>query len=195
MIALEKWQTSTKRKAIEKLFISSLVFMGASTTYTTQAFAATLSAIPNVTSRSVAVFPLPVATDITFSVNVPAVDGLPPDIRLTDFTAQLFDNLTTLDRASFSWSAAPGWIVSSQDNLAGNAYFQALSYNTGISPGGTLGGFQVSGVGIDLALTGNVRITDVSTSVPEPLTIFGTATAALGYGALLKRKYSKNTES
>jgi hypothetical protein len=30
--------------------------------------------------------------------------------------------------------------------------------------------------------------------VPEPLTIFGAA-AALGYGAILKRKYSKNTES
>ena len=30
--------------------------------------------------------------------------------------------------------------------------------------------------------------------VPEPLTMFG-AVAALGYGALLKRKYSKNTES
>ena len=30
--------------------------------------------------------------------------------------------------------------------------------------------------------------------VPEPLTIFGTVTA-LGYGAILKRKYSKNTES
>ncbi len=30
--------------------------------------------------------------------------------------------------------------------------------------------------------------------VPEPLTIFGAATA-LGYGAILKRKYSKNTES
>lgn len=30
--------------------------------------------------------------------------------------------------------------------------------------------------------------------VPEPLTMFGTA-AALGYGAILKRKYSKNTES
>ena len=31
-------------------------------------------------------------------------------------------------------------------------------------------------------------------AVPEPLTMFG-AVAALGYGALLKRKYSKNTES
>jgi hypothetical protein len=30
--------------------------------------------------------------------------------------------------------------------------------------------------------------------VPEPLTMFGAA-AALGYGAILKRKYSKNTES
>jgi hypothetical protein len=30
--------------------------------------------------------------------------------------------------------------------------------------------------------------------VPEPLTIFGAATA-LGYGAILKRKYSKKTES
>jgi hypothetical protein len=31
--------------------------------------------------------------------------------------------------------------------------------------------------------------------VPEPLTIFGTATAALGYGAMLKRKFSKKTIS
>jgi hypothetical protein len=31
-------------------------------------------------------------------------------------------------------------------------------------------------------------------AVPEPLTMLG-AVAALGYGALLKRKYSKNTES
>jgi hypothetical protein len=30
--------------------------------------------------------------------------------------------------------------------------------------------------------------------VPEPFTMFGAA-AALGYGAILKRKYSKNTES
>jgi hypothetical protein len=30
--------------------------------------------------------------------------------------------------------------------------------------------------------------------VPEPITMFGAA-AALGYGAILKRKYSKNTES
>jgi hypothetical protein len=30
--------------------------------------------------------------------------------------------------------------------------------------------------------------------IPEPLTIFGTATAALGYGAMLKRKFSKKTE-
>jgi hypothetical protein len=30
--------------------------------------------------------------------------------------------------------------------------------------------------------------------VPEPLTMFGAA-AALGYGAILKRKFSKNTES
>jgi hypothetical protein len=34
----------------------------------------------------------------------------------------------------------------------------------------------------------------VSEPVPEPLTIFGAATA-LGYGAILKRKYSKKTES
>jgi len=45
-------------------------------------------------------------------------------------------------------------------------------------------------------------VDDISTSsssldvqpVPEPLTIFGAATA-LGYGAILKRKFSKNTES
>jgi hypothetical protein len=35
---------------------------------------------------------------------------------------------------------------------------------------------------------------DVVEPVPEPLTMFGTA-AALGYGAILKRKYSKKTES
>jgi hypothetical protein len=34
----------------------------------------------------------------------------------------------------------------------------------------------------------------VTEPVPEPLTMFGAA-AALGYGAILKRKYSKNTES
>jgi hypothetical protein len=34
----------------------------------------------------------------------------------------------------------------------------------------------------------------VPKSVPEPLTMLGAATA-LGYGAILKRKYSKNTES
>jgi hypothetical protein len=35
---------------------------------------------------------------------------------------------------------------------------------------------------------------DQLASVPEPLTMFGAA-AALGYGAILKRKYSKKTES
>jgi hypothetical protein len=34
----------------------------------------------------------------------------------------------------------------------------------------------------------------ISEPVPEPLTMFGAA-AALGYGAILKRKYSKNTEA
>jgi hypothetical protein len=41
---------------------------------------------------------------------------------------------------------------------------------------------------------GNNTLTLDVEPVPEPLTMFGTA-AALGYGAILKRKYSKNTES
>jgi hypothetical protein len=50
-------------------------------------------------------------------------------------------------------------------------------------PSGTLTNLQVS------ASAGDV----VPEPVPEPLTMFGAA-AALGYGAILKRKYSKNTE-
>jgi len=42
-------------------------------------------------------------------------------------------------------------------------------------------------------LFGSGSSTDVQ-PVPEPLTMLGAA-AALGYGAILKRKYSKNTES
>jgi hypothetical protein len=47
-----------------------------------------------------------------------------------------------------------------------------------------------SNFGGDGGLTANIR----PQPVPEPLTIFGAATA-LGYGAIFKRKYSKKTES
>jgi hypothetical protein len=46
----------------------------------------------------------------------------------------------------------------------------------------------------NFTLSAEHRSEPVPEPVPEPLTMFGAA-AALGYGALLKRKYSKNTES
>jgi len=53
--------------------------------------------------------------------------------------------------------------------------------------------FQEGGaLGTAYGYGGNV--VPVSEPVPEPLTMLGAA-AALGYGAILKRKYSKNTES
>ena len=45
----------------------------------------------------------------------------------------------------------------------------------------------------DFKLPGNGSDVVPQQSVPEPLTMLGAA-AALGYGAILKRKYSKNTE-
>jgi hypothetical protein len=45
----------------------------------------------------------------------------------------------------------------------------------------------------DLKLPGNGSDVVPQQPVPEPLTMLGAA-AALGYGAILKRKYSKNTE-
>jgi hypothetical protein len=45
-----------------------------------------------------------------------------------------------------------------------------------------------------IGLSSKTVIGDDIVPVPEPLTMLGAA-AALGYGAILKRKYSKKTES
>jgi hypothetical protein len=45
------------------------------------------------------------------------------------------------------------------------------------------------GIGVTNSITGNYTVT----SVPEPITIFGTGTA-IGFGILFKKKYSKKAE-
>ena len=69
--------------------------------------------------------------------------------------------------------------------------FQAIDPNTGILPGNSLEGFRVAyntGCGI---YCGGLRQSVIAvSSVPEPVTILGSA-IALGFGINLKRKYSK----
>ena len=161
--------------------------------FATSAFAEPIplsAVIANVTSRSFIV-PL-VSVEVDFKVGV--FEGPAPTSRLTDFQAQLFADggLFPGDRASTSWSSAPGWAVTSTNNLSGNAFFQALSVANGIAPGGELTGFDVVGLGADLISFGNVKITQVSSStvgVPEPSTfsllILGLIIAPLLFGRAL----------
>lgn len=137
-----------------------------------------------------------ISTSLNFKVNVSNIPPLDPNLRVTSFTAQLYYSDTCLpslnpcdvDRATFSWTSAPGWRVSSQDNIAGTAYFEALDATNGIKSGSFLDGFNTKGIGIDLMLNGRIKITSVSTTtVPEPLTILGSV-AALGFGAYAERK-------
>ena len=163
-----------------------------------------LSAVNAEVTSATPGFPDIISTYLDFKVNVFNNPPLDPNLRLTDFTAQLYYTdicipsfeYCDVDRATFRWTSAPGWRVTSTDNIAGNAYFEALDATNGIKPGSFLGGFQATGIGTDLVVYGKIKITSVSTTaVPEPLTILGSV-AALGFGAYAerKRKPSKSSE-
>lgn len=150
--------------------------------------------------------PVPPIIGWTFPFQVTVAGADPdPNIRLTDFTVQLSDNITGLDRATFNWYSVPGWNVTT-NNLGGNAYFVSAGYASGIAIGGTLTGFEVQGVGTDLAATGVVNITGTSWTtinpappptfittrpVPGPLPILGTA-AAFGYSRKLRKRINRS---
>ena len=80
-------------------------------------------------------------------------------------------------------------VLNPERDGAADVFNARVSYRE-LRPGKVPGTFETS----PTSQTVNASGGDV-VPVPEPLTIFGTATAAFGYGAILKRKYSKNTES
>jgi hypothetical protein len=69
--------------------------------------------------------------------------------------------------------------------------FQAIDPNAGILPGNSLEGFRVAyNTGCGIYCRGLRQSVIAVSSVPEPVTILGSA-IALGFGINLKRKYAK----
>lgn len=187
------------------LFSALLVTSGGMNATRTFALSIPLSAV-NAEVTSAYPFVPAVSTSLNFKVNVSNIPPLDPNLRLTDFTAQLYYTdicissleYCDINRATLSWTSAPGWRVSSQDNVAGNAYFEALDATNGIKPGSFLDGFNTKGLGVDLMLLGRIKITSVSTtSVPwetDALPVIG-STVLFGLGVWTKRKLTLSESS
>ncbi|MFZ5789526.1 MAG: hypothetical protein ACOY3L_02395 [Pseudomonadota bacterium] len=79
-----------------------------------------------------------------FTVSV-LPEGLEPDARLTDFTVQA--TRFGADTDTSSWKVPPGWRVQ-LDNATGRAFYEAISPQNGIAPGGQLAGFRVTVVSV-----------------------------------------------
>ncbi len=142
----------------------------------------------------------------TFQVNVSNYPGLNPMAQLVGFTLSLnppsvgnppappFPNIRSVQTPL-------GWQLSEQGRIPSYFYdgrpisipiltFQLINPNTGIVPGRSLAGFGLfysNGCGVYCG-QGPSQLSVISTtSVPEPLTIVGSA-IALGFGITLKRQ-------
>lgn len=183
---------------IKNLLFSALLITSGGMT-ATRTLAINITSAVNAEVTSAFPFVPTVSTSLNFKVNVSNSPPLDPNLRLTGFSAQLIDSITSLDRATFSWTSAPGWRVSSQDNAAGNAYFEVLDPKNGIQPGSFLDGFNTKGLGVDLILLGGIKITSATaTAVPwetDALPVVGsTLLFGLGVWTKHKRKSSKSSE-
>lgn len=180
-------------KVIKKLLIGVSLCAGVSAVSSTPVFAASLSEIPvsAVTAKFVG---SPVSTSpltMGFQVTVLNTEALDPNLRLTGFKAVLRDD--QLSGLPFSLNGQPGagWQAS-----GGN--FEVLSFENGIAPGATLGGFSATTeASAPTFLRSRLEITSVSSSavaVPEPSSALLNTLAVgalLGTGLVLKRKAKK----
>ena len=150
----------------------------------------------------------------TFQVEVRHDPELDPMAKLVGFTVSFtpFGIPPSPPRPSVLVTGTPsGWQVSETGQIPnyfcgggppfGKPYcvtisiptltFQAIAPNAGIVPGVSLDGFGVSyNTGCGLYCRNLEKSVIAVSSVPEPVTILGSA-IALGFGINLKRKYSK----
>jgi len=141
-------------------------------------------------------FPIPVGVigvSSSFKVNVAAA-GADPNCCLSDFTVQVRSAILGIDLATLPgfWRSAPGWRLTAENNIAGNAHFEAINFSTCIPPGAFLDGFAVAVAGLQPF---NLVITEISTTcVPEPTTMLLLSTGLAGI-AIKTRKRLKNRKS
>jgi hypothetical protein len=144
----------------------------------------------------------------TFQINVSNYPGLDPLAQLSGFTLSLTPpsgrppappNLRVSSvQTPLSWqlseiSYIPSVFYDGRTISIPTLTYQVIDPNVGIFPGTSLAGFGLrysNGCGVYCG-SGPSKLSVIATSsVPEPVTILGSA-IALGFGINLKRKYSK----
>src|SRR6185369_2503817 len=146
--------------------------------------------IANVTAELTGI-PIPIGVigvSSTFKVSVAAANA-DPKCCLSDFTVQARSAILGIDIATIPgfWRSAPGWRLVSQDNVNGNAHFEALSFSTCIKPGAFLDGFGVAVVGLQPF---NLVVTEISTTcVPEPTTMLLLSTGLAGVAINARKRF------